>query len=55
MNNEYKVNSLSESNNVASLCSIRERNLNKLVVAHLNVNALHVFVFFFIRKIFVRK
>ena len=40
MNNEYKVNSLSGSNNVASLCSIRKRKLNKLVVAHLNINSL---------------
>ena len=40
MNTEYKANSLSESNNVASLCSIRKRNLNKSVVAHLNINSL---------------
>ena len=42
MNTEYKANSLSESNNVASLCSIRKRNLNKLVVAHLNINSLRL-------------
>ena len=36
MNNEYKTNSLSESNNVASSCSIRKGNLNKLVVADIN-------------------
>ena len=42
MNNECKANSLSESNNVASLCSIRKRNLNKLVVAHLNINSLRL-------------
>ena len=40
MNNEYKANSLSESNKVASLYSIRKRNVNKLVVAHLNINSL---------------
>ena len=37
MNNEYKANSLSESNKVASLYSIRKYNLNKLVVVHLNI------------------
>ena len=37
MNNECKANSLSESNKVASLYSFRKRNLNKLVVAHLNI------------------
>ena len=42
MNNEYKANSLNESNNEASLCSIRKRNLNKLVVAHLNINSLRL-------------
>ena len=42
MNNEYKANSLSESNKVASLYSIRKRNLNKLVVAHLNINSLRL-------------
>ena len=42
MNNEYKANSLSDSNNVASLYSIRKRNLNKLVVAHLNINSLRL-------------
>ena len=42
MNNGYKANYLSESNNVESLCSIRKRNLNKLVVAHLNINSLHL-------------
>ena len=36
MDNEYKANSLSD---VASLCSIRKRNLNKLVVTHLNINS----------------
>ena len=36
MNNEYKANSLSDSNIVESLCSIRKRNLNKLAIAHLN-------------------
>ena len=40
MNNEYKANSLSESNKVASLYSIRKRNLNKLVVAHIKINSL---------------
>ena len=40
MNNEYKVSSLRGSNNVASLCSIRKSKLNKLVVAHLNINSL---------------
>ena len=35
MNNKYKANSLSESNNVGSFYSIRKRNINKLVV---NVN-----------------
>ena len=42
MNNEYKANFLSESNNVANLCPIRKRNLNKLVVAHLNINSLRL-------------
>ena len=42
MSNEYKANSLSESNKVASLYSIREHNLNKLVVAHLNINSLRL-------------
>ena len=42
MNTEYKANSLSESYNVASLCSIRKRNLSKLVVAHLNINSLRL-------------
>ena len=42
MKNEYKANSLSESNKVASLCSIRKRNLNELVVAHLNINSLRL-------------
>ena len=40
MSNEYKANSLSESNKVASLYSIRKRNLYKLVVAHLKINSL---------------
>ena len=39
MNNECKANSLSESNTAESLCSIRKRNLNKLVVVHLNLNS----------------
>ena len=38
MNNENKANSLSQSNKVASLYSIKKRNLNKLVVAHLSIN-----------------
>ena len=42
MNNEYKANYLSESNHVACLCSIRKRNLNKLAVAHLDINSLHL-------------
>ena len=42
MKNEYKANSLSESNKVASLRSIRKRNLNELVVAHLNINSLRL-------------
>ena len=36
INNEYKANFLSESNHY----SIRNRNLSKLVVAHLNMNSL---------------
>ena len=36
MNNEYKANPSSKSNKVGSLYSIRKRNVNKLVVAHLN-------------------
>ena len=51
MNTEYKANSLSESNNVASLCSIRKRNLNKLVVAHLNINSLRLKFDSFVQKI----
>ena len=42
MNNEYKANSLSESNNVASLCSIRKHNVSMLVVVHLNVNSVRL-------------
>ena len=42
MNNDYKANFLSESNNMASLYSIRKRSLNKLVVAHLNINSLRL-------------
>ena len=42
MNNEYRANSLSESNNMESLCSIRKHNLNTLVVAHLNINSLRL-------------
>ena len=51
MNNEYKANYLSESNNVASLCSIRKRNLNKLVAAHLNINSLRLKFDSFVQKI----
>ena len=39
MNFEYKVNSLYESNKVASLYSVRNRNLNKLA-SHLNIDSL---------------
>ena len=42
MSNEYKANSLSESNKVASLYSIRKCNVNKLVVAHFNINSLRL-------------
>ena len=42
MNNEYKANSLSESNKVASLYSIRKHNLDRLVVVHLNINSLRL-------------
>ena len=42
MSNEYKANSLSESDKVASLYSIRKRNLNKLVAARLNINSLRL-------------
>ena len=42
MNTEYKANSLSESNNVVSLCYTRKCNLSKLVVAHLNINSLRL-------------
>ena len=42
MNTEYKANSLSESNNVVSLCYTRKCNLSKLVVAHLNINSLRI-------------
>ena len=42
MNNEYKANYLSELNNVASLCSIKKRNLNKLLVADLTINSLRL-------------
>ena len=42
MNNDYKANFLSESNNMASLYSIRKCSLNKLVVAHLNINSLRL-------------
>ena len=42
INNKYKANSLSESNDVASLCSIRQRNLNKTVVAPLSLNPLRI-------------
>ena len=34
--------SLIESNKVVSLYSIRKRNLNKLVVAHLNISSLRL-------------
>ena len=40
MNNVCKANSLNESNKVASLYSIRKHNLDKLVLAHLNINSL---------------
>ena len=50
MNNKYKANSLSESNNVGSLYSIRKRNINKLVVAHLNINSLRLNLIAFYRK-----
>ena len=42
---EYKANSLSESSNVGSLCfirNIRKRNLNKLLIPHLNINSLTI-------------
>ena len=42
INNEYKVNSLSESNTETSLCSICKRNLNNLVVAQLDINSLRL-------------
>ena len=42
MNNDYKANSLSESNKVASLYSIRKHNLDRLVVVHLNINSLRL-------------
>ena len=42
MNNECKAKSLSESNKVASLYSIRKGKLNKLLVAHLNINSLRL-------------
>ena len=42
MNNEYKGNSIIESNNVERLYSIRKCHLNKLVVAHLNENSLRI-------------
>ena len=42
VNNEYKASSLSETNKVASLCPIRNRNLNDIVVAHLNINSLRL-------------
>ena len=42
MNNEYKANSLSESNKVGSLYSIRNCDLNRSVVAHLNINSLRL-------------
>ena len=37
INNKHKATSLSEVNFVGSLCSIRKRNLNKLVVALHNI------------------
>ena len=40
MNNVCKANSLNESSKVASLYSIRKHNLDKLVLAHLNINSL---------------
>ena len=42
MNNEYKADSLSESNKVANLYSIRKHNLDNLVVVHLNLNSLRL-------------
>ena len=42
MNNEYKLNSLSESNNMESLWSIWKRSLNKLAVNHLNINSFRI-------------
>ena len=40
MNNECEANYLNKSNNVTSLCSIGKCNLNKVVVADLNINLL---------------
>ena len=51
MNNKYKANSSSESNNVGNLCSTRKRNLNKLVVAHLNMNSLRIKFDILVQKI----
>ena len=51
MNTEYKANSLSDSNNVASLCSIRKRNLNKLVKVHLIINLLRLKLDSLVQKI----
>ena len=42
MNNEYKANSLSQSDNLGNLYSFRKRNLNKLVVARLNINSFRI-------------
>ena len=42
MNNEYKANLFSDSKNVGSLYFIQNRNLNKLVVAHRNINSLRI-------------
>ena len=51
MNNEYKVNSFTELNNVRSLYFIRKRNLNKSVVAHLNVNSQRIKFVSLVQKI----
>ena len=51
MNTEYRANFLSESNNVPSLSSIRKRNVNKLVVAHLIINLLRLKFDTFVQKI----
>ena len=50
MNNVCKANSLNESNKVASLYSIRKYNLDKLVLAHLNINSLNLHLIALHRK-----